>query len=427
MIAGDRLFVDLLPESWTGEPPGLPREVVEELAQRANEAERLARQKLALAEQRKIPAVRVRVAGQPTFTRYIFELPELTGVTAERGKDRLKLTFAKPLRFDLSDAKLRGGQGGGRGRCRRQRRRRSRCNSSFRRQADIRTFREDSNYVVDVSPIDAQAGAPPLSLDRWPAIAGARHRYRRRARAGRQAAAIRARRRRRPPRRCPRSPPTSRSRRPPSSEPRAAPARAGRASRSAIPNRPVIAELRRQGDNLRLFFPFAAPTPAAVFQRADTLWLVFDTKAAHRRRRARATIRARPSAAPRWRARTMPRWCASSSNGRASISVEPQDSGWLVTVGEAMAGATKPLIVARNIVSPGRTSITIPFDEPQKAHWLSDADIGDRAPGHHRARARRAACSRARTSSICARWPAPRASPCSRSPTISRPSLPPTR
>ncbi len=50
--------------------------------------------------------MRVRVAAQPTFTRYIFELPELTGVTAERGKDKLTLTFAKPLQFDLSDAKL---------------------------------------------------------------------------------------------------------------------------------------------------------------------------------------------------------------------------------------------------------------------------------------------------------------------------------
>ena len=95
MTAGHKLFVDLLPESWTGEPPGLPREVVEELARRANEAERLARQKLALAQQPKIPPTRVRVAGQPTFTHYIFELPELTGVTAERGKDKLTLTFAR--------------------------------------------------------------------------------------------------------------------------------------------------------------------------------------------------------------------------------------------------------------------------------------------------------------------------------------------
>ena len=107
--AGDRLFVDLLPESWSGEPPGLPREVVEELAKRANEAERAARQKIAAEEQeKKIPSVRVRVAAQPTFTRYIFELPELTGVTAERAKDKLTLAFGKALRFDLSDAKLAG-------------------------------------------------------------------------------------------------------------------------------------------------------------------------------------------------------------------------------------------------------------------------------------------------------------------------------
>ena len=60
------------------------------------------------------------------------------------------------------------------------------------------------------------------------------------------------------------------------------------------------------------------------------------------------------------------------------IGVEPQDSGWLITIDDAMVSGTKPLVVARNIVGPGRTSITIPFDEPQKAHWLSDADIGDR-------------------------------------------------
>src|SRR5947208_3433666 len=37
MTAGERLFVDLLPDSWTGEPPGLPREIVEDLARRAKE------------------------------------------------------------------------------------------------------------------------------------------------------------------------------------------------------------------------------------------------------------------------------------------------------------------------------------------------------------------------------------------------------
>ena len=40
MAAGERLFVDLLPDTWVGLPPGLPRDVIEELARRAREAER---------------------------------------------------------------------------------------------------------------------------------------------------------------------------------------------------------------------------------------------------------------------------------------------------------------------------------------------------------------------------------------------------
>jgi hypothetical protein len=40
MSAGERVFVDLLPDSWTGPPPGLPSEVVRELSERARVAER---------------------------------------------------------------------------------------------------------------------------------------------------------------------------------------------------------------------------------------------------------------------------------------------------------------------------------------------------------------------------------------------------
>src|SRR6185295_12085172 len=59
-------------------------------------------------------------------------------------------------------------------------------------------------------------------------------------------------------------------------------------------------------------------------------------------------------------------------------SVEPQEAGWLVTVGDSMVGTTKPLVVARNIVVPGRTSIIIPFDDPRHQHWLSVPDMGDK-------------------------------------------------
>ena len=231
MVAGDRLFVDLLPESWTGEPPGLPREVVEELARRANEAERLARSRSSRSKSSaRFPAVRVRVAGQPTFTRYIFELPELTGVTAERGKDKLTLTFARSLRFDLSDAKLASAKAvaavdaGGSGDT-------SEVQFKFSQAADVRTFREDSNYVVDVSPIDAKAPAaaatgPLAGIARAGNHTGASSRRT-------QMPALR-RRRRRPPRRCPRSPPMKPSRRR-ASEREPAPAPAARAAARSQP------------------------------------------------------------------------------------------------------------------------------------------------------------------------------------------------
>ena len=40
MTAGERMFVDLLPDSWSGLPPGLPPEVIRELSERARAAER---------------------------------------------------------------------------------------------------------------------------------------------------------------------------------------------------------------------------------------------------------------------------------------------------------------------------------------------------------------------------------------------------
>jgi hypothetical protein len=119
MAAGERLFIDLLPESWTGEPPGPPREVVEELARRARDAEHRARQIILAEQQSKTPAVRVRIASQPTFTRYIFDLPELTGVTVDHSKDKLTLNF--PRRSDLISLRRNWRcQGGGRNRCWRQ-------------------------------------------------------------------------------------------------------------------------------------------------------------------------------------------------------------------------------------------------------------------------------------------------------------------
>ena len=103
--AAEKYFIDLLPASWSGQPPSLPPEVIADLARRAREADRLERkERQAVAQQRATAEpVRVHAATQPTFTRYIFAVPANTAVSADRTKERLTLTFDAPIKFDLAD------------------------------------------------------------------------------------------------------------------------------------------------------------------------------------------------------------------------------------------------------------------------------------------------------------------------------------
>ena len=73
MTAGERIFVDFLPDSWKGPPPGLPPEVVRELAERARAAERELRQQRAVAEAKKRPPTRVRAS---VITRSIIHISD---------------------------------------------------------------------------------------------------------------------------------------------------------------------------------------------------------------------------------------------------------------------------------------------------------------------------------------------------------------
>jgi hypothetical protein len=366
MTAGERLFVDLLPESWTGEPPGLPREIVEDLARRAREADKLALQKLALEQQRKQPAVRVRVASQATFTRYIFELPELTPVSSERSRDNLALTFGAPLRFDLSDAKLSlpptvsavdADNDGAK----------SSVKFTFAQPSDVRTFREEANYVVDVTAINAKPSAVPLvaigPAVTAPAMVPAKDAAKEPAKDADKPEA--------------KTPQSAAADKPEAAAEAEKPDAAPQSRPSRQTNRTARAELRRQGDGLKLMFPFADKTAAAIFQRADTLWLVFDTAVPldvdaltnDRSQTIRGAEVSREDDAQIVRLRLeRPRL----------VSVEAEEAGWSISIGDAMQSTVKPITIARNVVTPTRTSISIPFDEPRKAHWLNDPDVGDR-------------------------------------------------
>ena len=175
MTAGERIFVDFLPDTWSGPPPSLPIEVVRELAERARAAERALRMQRAAAEAKKRPLIRVRALVQPTFVRFVFEMPDGVGVSSVLNDQKLTLAFGSPLNFDLADAKVAAPPN---------------VASINQRvegdttavdviligDVDIHSFRDDKNYIIDVafqqpdkkvpvSPIaDASRAAKPSAL-----------------------------------------------------------------------------------------------------------------------------------------------------------------------------------------------------------------------------------------------------------------------
>ncbi len=439
MVAGDRLFVDLLPAGWSGLPPGLPREVIDELARRARDAEKKLRQAHLDEGDRKIPLIRVRIASQPTFTRYIFQLPEPTSIAADNRKDKLTLTFNGILNFDLADAKaalpatLQS------------------IDSdvdqdttvvrfSYRGNVDVRTFREDNNYVVDVGSAEIKEGRPldakpsdelaalaadltvkrtPLPADveppqtvaadavpaavepkRAPAPAAAPARPSPRPAAVAGAAPERPVPAAMPDKAMPAGAATPYLAPAPPAAPPSAPSAAATGGDGPPPPAPkslaaqppdgapvaetvaaeldsaVKATLKRQGENLELRFPFAAPTPAAVFRRADVLWLVFDTDVTLKLAElANDPIHdIRNATIARLQEASVVRIKLERPK---LISVATEGNAWVVDIGSEINAPTRPLAVARNGAAGSESTATVMIADPRQVHRLQDPEVGD--------------------------------------------------
>jgi hypothetical protein len=72
--AGEKLFIDLLPKDWQGMPPALPQEIIDELAERARlNAIRAERERKAAEVKASNPQATVRVGRNATFLRVQFD------------------------------------------------------------------------------------------------------------------------------------------------------------------------------------------------------------------------------------------------------------------------------------------------------------------------------------------------------------------
>ena len=444
MTAGERLFVDLLPDSWKGPPPSLPAEVVRELSERARAAERELRQERALSEAKKRAPVRVRALVQPTFVRFVFEMPDGVGVSSVLNEQKLKLLFTKALTFDLADAKISAppnvasitqkieGET-------------AVVELTMLGDVDVHSFREDKNYVIDVAfqqpdkallpqaanavpapPVrtveKTQAAAPPAPAT--PAVAPV---------AAAPAAAAPAVAEKpvavekpvtvpqpaekpmatEPPATLP--PPQQVAEAPnpqgpaepgaaaapktaaapevakPAPTPGETPAKTAEAPPKKVQTAPAPAEAKpqpgatdvavtRDSEGLHLTFPMPAGTAAALFRRANTLWLMLDSSKpinlAPIRGQSGAAV-ADVSIVPLEKGQAV-RFRLNRPQ-LPSISGEDLATGtsWTVTFADTVTTPSQALSAIRNIADPALANVTVPLTKAGSLHRFKDPDVGD--------------------------------------------------
>jgi tetratricopeptide (TPR) repeat protein len=451
--AAERLYVDLLPENWSGMLPGPPQDVVADLARRVQEAERQLHRQKSEDKERKPPTIRVRVASQPTFMRYVFDVPDGVNAVPDQHDGKFVLGFDRQIKWDLADAiaslpptlksidaDIDDDS--------------VTINFVLNGKPKVRSFHEDRGIVVDIgldgapvkqttaqpapaaapaapatvpgiaapdtvpaeaAPGDAKPATPPLvdqpplapaapsvppkstaeklpaALTELPKVASkeavpppppqAAPPAEPKAAAPAEPKVAAA-----PPDPAPKlaaAPPSSVEKPPAAPLPAPKPAAAPMASTDSKtpppnPDAPVKAELHKSGNSMRIEFPFLSNTPAAIFRRADTLWLVFDSEAtvdlAALKRDAGDAIReahferSKDGAAIVRLRLARPRLTGVLNDGPA----------WIVDVGDAVITPTKQLAIVRSIAGKNRASIAIPFDGARKVHRITDPAVGDR-------------------------------------------------
>ena len=401
MVAGERIFVDLLPEGWAGLPPGLPPEIVRELSDRALAAERALRLQTIADDAKKKPPVRVRASVQPTFVRFVFEMPEGVAVSSSLNTDSFVLSFASALTFDLADAKIAlpaniksidqkiDGDT-------------SKVDITLIGEVDVHAFREDKNYIVDVGFQQAEKPAAQTNLPKVPKspvatesasaptappvmkpaeiVSPTSDDIAREAKAEIKADAAP-----KPAKEAPSAPEQSAAAMasPPSvpqaeatTPPAPAPAIAvTRAETQAGADPKVVVEAKSTSDDLRLMFPFRSPVPAAAFRRADSIWIVFDTD---KTVDADAIVREGSSIVADVTSFDLPKGKALRVRlARPQLATFSNDErGWLLTIADKIQSPSRPLVVTRNVADPGHANVSIAIVKPGQLHRLNDPDAG---------------------------------------------------
>lgn len=336
--AGEKLFIDLMPSTWQGLPPALPQEIVDELAERARlaaiEAER---QRKANQVEELDPRATLRIGRNPTFLRLQFDwnVPT-TGEYVQEDKTS-HIAFEWPVGVDLRDLSLDlppevasvenvvSPDG-------------SLVTLELAEGITPRFYKNGpQQYVLDID-IKGQ-GLPSLTP------AGLT-----------EGAAAEA---------APAVDPTEGL-----EPPRVENLLSQAASESVTPFVSVL------GSTVRVVFPFEQDTPAAVFRRGDTVWLIFDTVSGIQSPAQSAELSALAS-----------EFSVVASSDTQVVRVElskdrlatlgSEGMAWVLSLGDIMLTPTEPINLSRRRDFEGAFEVTADVARPGRIHDFRDPLIGD--------------------------------------------------
>ncbi|HVT55147.1 MAG TPA: hypothetical protein VHD34_03750 [Xanthobacteraceae bacterium] len=373
MEAAEKLFVDLLPQDWVGLPPGLPTEVVDELARRARVAEKQAMMKRSGPRKDWAP-VKLRYALAPTFSRFSFEMSEPVKVVTHRDGQEFRITFDAPVKVDFGEvyAKLPASVVG--------------LDADYQSDmtvvklvlapnAELRSFQEDAAFVADVipadkkAPVDIEAAAKSLeNAADAPAMPAPK----------KELAAV-------APAEAPAPPSIAEKPEPPHAVPAAPAPRAGAPAlakpvadeKPAAPKRDaVFVSVTRENGTLAIKLPFEEPIAGAMFRRGDWTFLVLDTN-----RKIYLSELTSDTA------HVVKNFEQGKLHGGQLIKLKidanrltsliTSDKGWTIQIGGAIEHPSRPIPARRVFAGQNRAGIFIPLAAPDRAYSVKDSIVGD--------------------------------------------------
>jgi hypothetical protein len=334
--AGEKLFVDLMPTTWQGMPPALPQDIIDELAERARQAAiKAERDRKARMAAELNPAVNVRVGRNATFLRVQFDWSVPTEGTFAKKGELGAATFEWPVEMDLTSLltslppELVSAQAGSSADG-------AAASFIFAEGVEPRFYAiSPSQYVLDIDI----AGETLPQLTPGQLTAEANH-----LAAEAEAQALAA-------------------------EPQVDALKVA----AAETVRPFVNVL---GNTVRVVFPFEQDTPAAVFRRGDTVWMIFDTVSGIEAPARSAEL-----------AEIAGDFVVISSGDTQVVRLDlkqdrlatlgSEGMAWVLSLGDMMLSPTEPLALSRRRDIEGSFEMVADIVRPGRVHDFRDPLVGD--------------------------------------------------